>query len=137
MGARSSRRQLAITTWGPRFLEPATSAFWNSIQRERPDLFKAFNPWDRICDPPSLRALFTSAGIQSVDVQAASNLHPIGSPDAWWAAVLGSGYRGTIDQLDAEALERVRSANLDFIRSTGIRQVEANVVFALAEKSRS
>ena len=27
---------------------------------------------------------------------------PIPSPDAWWSAVLGSGYRGTIDQLDAD-----------------------------------
>ena len=126
--------KLAITTWGPRFLEPATSAFWKSIQRERPDLYKAFNPWDRICDPFSLRALFTSAGIGGVDVQAQSDCHEIGSPDAWWAAVLGSGYRGTIDQLDAETLQRVKNANLDFIRSSGVRQVEANVVYAIAEK---
>jgi ubiquinone/menaquinone biosynthesis C-methylase UbiE len=123
---------LAITTWGPRFLEPATSAFWNSIQHERPDLYRAFNPWDRICDPSSLRALFASAGIEAVDVQAQSDWHPIGSPEAWWAAVLGSGYRGTIDQLDGAALERVKNANLDFIRTSGVRQVEANVVYAIA-----
>jgi len=127
--------KLAITTWGPRFLEPATSAFWTSIRHERPDLFKAFNPWDRICDPLSLRALFTSAGIEDVDVQPQSNWHEIGTPDAWWAAVLGSGYRGTIVQLDADALQRVKSANLDFIRSSRVRKVEANVVYAVAEKA--
>ena len=26
--------RLAITTWGPRFLEPASTAFWNAV-RER------------------------------------------------------------------------------------------------------
>lgn len=30
--------KLAITTWGPRFFEPATSAFWDSVRLERPDL---------------------------------------------------------------------------------------------------
>ena len=29
--------KLAITTWGPRFFEPATTTFWNSIQETRPD----------------------------------------------------------------------------------------------------
>ncbi len=126
--------KLAITTWGPRFFEPATSVFWSSVRRERPELFKSFNPWDRICDPSSLRKLFTSAGIAKVDVQAQQDFHEIRSPEAWWAAVLGSGYRGTVDQLNAEARERVKIENLNFIRSSGIQRVEANVVYAIADK---
>lgn len=128
--------KLAITTWGPRFFEPTTSAFWNAIQRERPELYKGFNPWDRICDPQSLEALFASAGITTVDIEAQADCHAIPSPEAWWAAVLGSGYRGTLDQLDVAARERVRAANLDFIRSSGTKSVEANVVYAIAEKAK-
>jgi ubiquinone/menaquinone biosynthesis C-methylase UbiE len=45
--------RLAITTWGPNFFEPATTAFWNAVREVRPDLYKGFNPWDRISDPPS------------------------------------------------------------------------------------
>jgi ubiquinone/menaquinone biosynthesis C-methylase UbiE len=127
--------KLAITTWGPRFFEPATSAFWNSIQKERPDLYKGFNPWDRICDPQSLSALFAEAEIVNPDVAAASDRHSISSPEAWWAAVLGSGYRGTVDQLDAAARERVRAANFEFIRNSGTTSVEANVVYAVARKT--
>jgi len=127
--------KLAITTWGPRFFEPATSAFWNSIQKERLDLYKGFNPWDRICDPQSLSALFADAGIANPDVAAQSDRHPIASPEAWWAAVLGSGYRGTVDQLDAAARERVQDANVAYIRNSGITSVEANVVYAVAEKT--
>jgi ubiquinone/menaquinone biosynthesis C-methylase UbiE len=126
--------KLAITTWGPRFLEPGTSAFWDSIQRERPDLYKGFNPWDRICDPQSLSALFIDAGIANPHVTAQSGYHSIAAPEDWWAAVLGSGYRGTVDQLDAASFERVRAANLEFIRSSGTTSVETNVIYAVAEK---
>jgi ubiquinone/menaquinone biosynthesis C-methylase UbiE len=126
--------KLAITTWGPRFFEPATSVFWNSVQKERPDLYKGFNPWDRICDPQSLSALFADAGIANPDVAAQSDRHSIASPEAWWAAVLGSGYRGTVDQLNAAARNRVRAANFEYIRTSGIGSVEANVVYAVAEK---
>jgi SAM-dependent methyltransferase len=127
--------KLAITTWGPRFFEPATSAFWNSVREVRPDLYKGFNPWDRISDPHSLNSLLFEGGVPDAEVVAEAGEHSIPSPEAWWSAVLGSGYRGTLEQLDAETHEQVRNANLEFIRKTGIRAVEANVVYAVATKS--
>jgi ubiquinone/menaquinone biosynthesis C-methylase UbiE len=127
--------KLAITTWGPNFFEPATTAFWNSVRDVRPDLFKGFNPWDRISDPESLRALLQSEGIEHLDVVAESGTHAIPTPESWWSAVLGSGYRGTVDELDLDARERVRTANLDFIRNSDVREVEANVVYAVGTKA--
>jgi ubiquinone/menaquinone biosynthesis C-methylase UbiE len=127
--------RLVVTTWGPNFFEPGSAAFWNSIRAERPDLHKSFNPWDRISDPQSVRALLESGGAERVDAVAVAGVHPISSPEAWWAAVLGSGYRGTLDQLDAAAKERVQAANLKFIRDSGLREVEANVVYAVATKA--
>jgi SAM-dependent methyltransferase len=127
--------KLAITTWGPRFFEPATSAFWSSIRDVRPELYKGFNPWDRICDPPSLEKLLRDGGVDRADVVVESGEHPIASPEAWWAAVMGSGYRGTVDQLDATQRESVRRANLEYVRRSRIRSVEANVVYAIATKS--
>jgi len=44
--------------------------------------------------------------------------------------VMGSGYRGTVDQLSAPERERVRSENSDFIRRASIKSLEANVVYA-------
>ena len=126
--------QLAVTTWGPRFFEPATSAFWTAVQKERADLYKGFNPWDRICEPEPLGALFVEAGLPEPQIEPEQNRHPIPTPDAWWAAVLGSGYRGTFEQLDADARERVRAANLDYIRTSGTASVEANVMYAVVRK---
>lgn len=126
--------RLAITTWGPRFFEPANTAFWSSVRDVRPDLYKGFNPWDRITEPASLRAVLDEAGVRGAEVVAEAGEHPIASPEAWWAAVLGSGYRGTFEQLDAGQRERVRAANLDYVRRSGITAVEANVVYAAARK---
>jgi hypothetical protein len=103
----------------------------------RPDLYKGFNPWDRICDPASVRTLLRDGGVDDAEVVAEAGMHPIPSPEAWWSAVLGSGYRGTLEQLDATARERVRAANLSYIRNSGVRSVEANVVYAIAAKKRN
>jgi hypothetical protein len=127
--------RLAITTWGPRFFEPANTALWDSIKAERADLYKGFNPWDRICDPEALTAVLREGGVEPAEVVAEAGEHPIPTPEAWWAAVLGSGYRGTLEQLDSAARERVRQANLDYIRRSGLRAVEANVVYAIANKA--
>ena len=126
--------RLAITTWGPRFFEPATTAFWNSVREVRPDLYKGFNPWDRISDPQSLQQLLSEGGVPNAEVVAEDGEHSIPSPEAWWSAVLGSGYRGTLEQLDANAREHIRTANLSYIREAGIRSVEANVLYSVATK---
>lgn len=126
--------RLAITTWGPRWFEPVTSEFWNAVGAERPDLYRGFNPWDRICDPDSLRALLAEGGVEDAEIEAVAATHPIPSPEEWWSAVLGSGLRGTVDQLDSAARERVRAANAEYMRRSGVREVEANVVYAMAVK---
>lgn len=48
--------------------------------------------------------------------------------------ILGSGYRGTVDQLSASEREQVRAENLEFIKREAIRSVEANVIFAIGKK---
>jgi len=127
--------RLAITTWGPRFFEPVNTAFWNAVRNERADLYKGFNPWDRICDPDSVVALLREGGADAAEAVAEAGEHAIASPEAWWSAVLGSGYRGTFDQIDAAGRDHVREANLEYIRSSAIRAVEANVVYAIAPKA--
>ncbi|MEK6301647.1 MAG: methyltransferase domain-containing protein [Acidobacteriota bacterium] len=128
--------KLAITTWGPRFFEPMSTVFWNSVREMRPDLYKGFNPWDRVCDPESLRSMLTGAGVNPLEVALEEGTHPLLSPDDWWSRVLGSGYRGTIEQLDAESRERVRRDNLSLIHESGVKSVEANVIYAVATKPR-
>jgi ubiquinone/menaquinone biosynthesis C-methylase UbiE len=127
---------LAVTTWGPNLFEPANSAFWRSIKKVRPDLHKAFSPWDRINDPLSLEKILNGGGVESPKIIAENRLHPINSAEDWWTIILGSGYRGTIEQLSPPDRERVKEANLAFIREERISCIETNVLYALGTKSR-
>jgi ubiquinone/menaquinone biosynthesis C-methylase UbiE len=126
--------RLAITTWGPRFFEPASTAFWNAVRSERSDLYKGFNPWDRISEPDALHALFLSAGAAAPEIIPEMRSHRLRSPEDWWPMVLGTGYRGTIEQLEPAARDRVREACLAFIRTSGVGSVEANVLYGAARK---
>jgi ubiquinone/menaquinone biosynthesis C-methylase UbiE len=126
--------KLAVTTWGRNFCEPANNAFWCSIKNVRPNLYKGFNPWDRIDNPASLKNILDEAGVASPKISAENRLHPISSAEDWWAIVLGSGYRGTIEQLTQAERDKVKEANLAFIRNENISVVETNVLYARATK---
>ena len=127
--------QLAVTTWGPNLFEPANNAFWRSIKNVRAELYKGFNPWDRINDPANLKNILREGGVEAPKITAENRLHPINSAEDWWTIVLGSGYRGTVEQLNASERERVKDANLAFIREAKISAIETNVLYALATKS--
>ncbi len=129
--------KLAVTTWGPNFCEPASDAFWRSIKNVRPDLHKGFNPWDRIDSPASLRDIFDQSRIASPNITREDRLHPINSAEDWWTIVLGSGYRGTIEQLDLAERQKVQEANLAFIRDEKISAIETNVLYAFAAKPQT
>jgi SAM-dependent methyltransferase len=126
--------KLAVTTWGPNLFEPGNAAFWSSIKDVRPDLYKGFNPWDRIDNPASLRKILDEAGIPAPNIIAENRLHPINSAEDWWAIVLGSGYRGTLEQLAPTEREKVKKSNLAFICDKKVSAVETNVLYASARK---
>lgn len=48
--------------------------------------------------------------------------------------LIGLGGRWTVDPFDPEARERVRRANLAWLREHEIRGIEVNVLYAIATK---
>lgn len=126
--------RLAITTWGTNAFEPADSAFWAAVRDERADLDHEFAPWDLITEPEGLRQLLIDAGVPAPEIEAEEATHRLASPAAWWSLVMGSGYRGTIDQLTADERERVKEHNLRFLAAEGVDAIEANVIYAIARK---
>lgn len=126
--------QLAITTWGPRVFEPANAVFWNAIRRVRPELYRDFNPWDRIGTPEAVREMLREGGVVPATAEASSGAHPLQRPEDWWTIVSGSGYRGTIDLLTDAERDAVRREVCGEIEDRQIRNIETNVVYALARK---
>jgi ubiquinone/menaquinone biosynthesis C-methylase UbiE len=124
--------RIAITTWGPELFEPANSAFWEAIRMERPDLMKGFNPWERISTPAGLRAMLAGAGITEVEIIAETGTHRLNAPEDWWLIAMGSGYRGTLAQLDAATLARVHDRNLAVLGPCDA--IETNVVYGVATR---
>jgi ubiquinone/menaquinone biosynthesis C-methylase UbiE len=126
--------KLAITSWGKRVFEPANQVFWDLIKTERPDLYKEYTPWYRIGEPEALRALLESAGAKQVQVFAETDSHSLSVPEDWWTMMMGGGIRGTIDQLDEATKERVRSANLEFLRTNEINALDSDVLYAITQR---
>jgi SAM-dependent methyltransferase len=125
---------LAVTVWGPEFLEPATTAFWTAVGAERPDLTSRFRPWTRITDAAALSELFHHGGTATPAVEAEPGTHALADPEDWWTIVMGTGYRATVQQLDLAAVHRVRAANITWLRDHEVRELQANVVYARARK---
>ena len=126
--------QLAITTWGARFWSPAYEIWLEAVRRVRPDLYTAFNPWDRITTPEAVRRLLHDGGAQHVEVVAEDGYQTLRTPEDFWTMALGSGLRWTIDQMGPELAREVKQEVLDRLVGKGVDRVETNVIYAIAEK---
>src|SRR5262249_55056494 len=93
-----------------------------------------FHPWTRVTDPAALSELFHRAGATTPIVEAEQGTHPLADPEDWWTIVLGTGYRATVQRLDAAAAQRVPSASTEWLRRHGVRELQTNVVYARARK---
>jgi SAM-dependent methyltransferase len=125
---------LAITTWGPGFVEPASGYFWETVAAIEPSLYKSFNPWDEITTTEALAGLLARAGADRPAVVAVPGEHRLGHPDQFWDIVLGSGYRATVDALSQEQRDTVQERLLARLRSAGITTLRTDVVFGIAER---
>ena len=128
--------RLAITSWGPRMMEPGTTHWWNAVRVVRPDLVSMVSPWGRITEPESVDGLLLEAGIAKAEISAEPSRQRLRSAEDWWTVVLGSGFRWTVEQLGHAMAEQVRAANLAQIRANGIDSIETNAIFAVARKPR-
>ncbi len=126
--------QLAVTTWGPRMFEPATSRWRCVIEHMCPQLAATGNPWDRITDPSSVRRLFGDAGVPEVTVEAENARQALTTPEDWWTVVLGSGLRGIVNQMDEKTAARARAANVRWVRENFVTAIETNAIYAVASK---
>jgi ubiquinone/menaquinone biosynthesis C-methylase UbiE len=125
---------LAITTWGPGWCEPASTAFWDCVRDVEPSLYRAFNPWDEITTADALTRLFARGGIAASSAEPAAGVHKLDRADDFWDIVLGSGYRGTVDALRPEQSEAVKDHVIAILSSRAGTTLRADVVFGAATK---
>jgi ubiquinone/menaquinone biosynthesis C-methylase UbiE len=123
---------LAVTCWGPNVLEPGATAFWDAVEAARPDLERGFNPWDDLVSVEQLLDLYASSGIESPRAELVEATQELRSQDEWWDVVMGTGFRGTVEELGPADAAEVRRANLAVIRGTS--SIDVSAVYAEARK---
>lgn len=129
--------KLAVTTWGQDLFEPAYG-HWNNVLKElTPELHSAFNPWDRISEPGSLKKLMEDGGTTNIEVTAEVGKQELSCPEDWWTIVMGSGLRWTIDQLSEDGLKKVKELNFRWIERNNVTAVDTNVIYGAAKKNLS
>jgi hypothetical protein len=67
------------------------------VREVNADLFRDYNPWDRISEPDAVRSMLSGAGIGVQEVVSEHVTQILSSAEDWWPMVLGTGYRGTIE----------------------------------------
>jgi len=128
---------LAITIWGAKMFEPADEKFWEAVRQVDPELFRSIKPWNKIVEPDPLRALLVECGVSDPVVVAEPGTHPLNTPRGLVDDHPRLGHRSTVDALSPANRERVRVATIEAVRREKIREIRANVVHAIAQRSRS
>ncbi len=137
--------KLAITTWGPRFFEPAYTEWKAALAMLAPELVASFNPWDRITTVEAVQRLL-EAGLAGSDkridgevtVVAEECEHPLSSPEDFWRVALGSGLRWPIEQMGESKAVLLRKMLLQRLteRPEGpVRSIETNAIYGVGNKS--
>jgi hypothetical protein len=87
-----------------------------------------------VTDPAGLTQLYHDGGAATPIVDAVPGTYPLARVEDWWTIVLGTGYRATVEQLAPAAAQRVRQANLTWLRAYEVPELHMNVVYARARK---
>jgi ubiquinone/menaquinone biosynthesis C-methylase UbiE len=125
--------KLGVTTWGPRFWEPAYAEWKSVLTKVAPGLVSDFNPWDRITSVEAVQRLIGLEG-SKVGVYAEESVQPLGGPEDFWRVAMGSGLRWPIEQLGPEKAMIFKKQLVE--RLTSLTGIETNVIYGVADKIR-
>jgi ubiquinone/menaquinone biosynthesis C-methylase UbiE len=123
--------QLAVTTWGPRFFEPAYTEWKAALGMLAPELVADFNPWDRITTVEAVRRLI-AVGESEVGVVAEESVQPLKGPEDFWRVAMGSGLRWPIERMGPAKAMVLREQLLE--RLTSLTGIETNVIYGVARE---
>jgi ubiquinone/menaquinone biosynthesis C-methylase UbiE len=123
--------RLAVTVLGERFFDPMIQIFIDAVHAERPG-FDVIEPWRRIGDPSTFRAVAEDAGLPDFTLRDDVDTLTLGGPDDWWRIVMGSGLRRTAEAIGEETAIKVRVRCGAAMQEQHVRTVELSSQHLLA-----
>lgn len=127
--------RLAITTWGPRFFEPAYTEWKAALATIAPEWVSDFNPWDRITTVDAVLQLIED-GVPDAEagVVEESGVQVLKEPEDFWRIALGSGLRWPIEQMGESNAMQLKEMLLQRLteRPEGpVTSIETNVIYGV------
>jgi ubiquinone/menaquinone biosynthesis C-methylase UbiE len=130
--------KLAITTWGPRFFEPAYTEWKTVLASVAPELVSDFNPWDRITTVGAVRQLIEGSlgesSERAIRVVAEESAQPMRTPEDFWRVALGSGLRWPIEQLGESSALLLKELLLQRLAERQVTRIETNAIYGVIER---
>jgi ubiquinone/menaquinone biosynthesis C-methylase UbiE len=133
--------KLGVTTWGPRFFEPAYTEWKASLAIVAPEWVTDFNPWDRITTVEAVQLLIgegltgSNKGMgREIKLVAEECEHMLSAPEDFWRIALGSGLRWVIEQIGeskAMVLKKLLLQRLTERADGPVRSIETNVIYGI------
>ncbi len=126
--------RFVATVWGPNSFHPAADIFAEELRCVRPDIPPVVMPWERLTKPAGFQQLFIGGGAAKPKVHSSADSQKLERPEDWWTIVMGSGFRGDVDQLSDEEHRLVRERVRARIQSETINEVDTSALHAVARK---
>lgn len=99
---------------------PMADLFFNCIQQygvEKPPL-----SWKRIATEDKATALYQQAGFKDIRVECKDLGYYLKDANEWWDVIWHAGFRGLVNQLDAQAMDRFKKEHLAEIQTLATQQ---------------
>jgi ubiquinone/menaquinone biosynthesis C-methylase UbiE len=126
------RGRVSIGVFGEQFFEPMRSFFKSAVAEVSPDLV-VIEPWRRTEDETTVRTLFDGCDVD-LAVTTDHDRHPLPTAAAWWAIVMGSGLRRTVDASPPDAVEHVHARCDEYIAANHVTELETTTRYAVARR---
>jgi ubiquinone/menaquinone biosynthesis C-methylase UbiE len=128
-----STGRVMVSVFGEHFFEPMRTVFVEAVNEVAPEV-PVVEPWRRTEDEETLRGVFDSAAVASLQVATDVDRLPLVDVIDWWQIVLGSGLRRTVDLLGERAVD-VRMQCERYLEAHDVRELVSSTRYALARRS--
>jgi ubiquinone/menaquinone biosynthesis C-methylase UbiE len=128
--------RVLVGVFGEEFVEPMRSMFLDAV-RELAPAVEVVEPWRRCERESTLRAAFSSADVDELEIVTDQDRVPLRDASDWWRVVMGSGLRRTVEQLDTSVAAEVRARCEDYIAANRVTELSTVSRYALARRGDS
>ncbi len=127
--------QLAFTTFAGNAFQPMAELF--RTRMEKFGIVFENSAWQRLDQQDDCRLLLENAGATDIRVVEKQMGYHLNTTDDWWAVLWNSGFRGYLEQLDAQQLADFRAQHLqeiaELLTDKGL-WMDVDVIFAGGHK---